>query len=366
MQARTIIAAVAAILLTAGMVQATDVFNMDPGLTSLSFVTVGNPGNAPDVNLDFNGNPLGSVGYAYQMGQYDVTAAQYCQFLNAVATQSDPYGLYDPSMALQPAPHGDVGCGIVQTGNPGNYSYYISSAGFTVNNGNFPVGSVTWGTAVRFCNWLTNGQPATGVEDLTTTENGSYYINGAMTNAALMAVTRNANARYVIPTENEWYKAAYYDPTLNGGAGGYWRYPTRSNTTPDWVLSSTGTNNANYRLYPDYIYTDPTNYLTEVGTFAGSPGPYGTYDMGGDVWQWNEGIISGDRRGLRGGSFENGDTMMLAENYGGNPPETGYGGEGIGFRVVELPVPEPLTILALGMAIAGLGGYIRRRRGAVE
>ena len=56
-------------------------------------------------------------------------------------------------------------------------------------------------------------------------------------------------------------------------------------TAPSNILSATGTNNANYY---NGDYTDPTNYLTPVGAFADSPGPYGTYDMGGDVWQWNE------------------------------------------------------------------------------
>ena len=47
-------------------------------------------------------------------------------------------------------------------------------------------------------------------------------------------------ATYFIPSENEYYKAAYYDPTLNGGAGGYWLYPTKSNTTPINTLPDTG------------------------------------------------------------------------------------------------------------------------------
>lgn len=91
-----------------------------------------------------------------------------------------------------------------------------------IDSVNKPIGYISWGDAARFANWLTNGQP-TGMQGAGTTETGSYTLNGAMTNTALQAVTRNANARYVVPTENEWYKAAYYDPTAGAGGGdNYW------------------------------------------------------------------------------------------------------------------------------------------------
>ncbi len=114
-----------------------------------------------------------------------------------------------------------------------------------------------------------------------------------------MAVTRNANATIFIPSEDEWYKAAYYKS--GGENAGYWLYPTQSNSTPSNLLSATGTNNANY---DETAYTDSVNFLTPVGAFADSPGPYGTFDMGGDVSQWNETATNATERGLRGGQGE--------------------------------------------------------------
>jgi len=67
-----------------------DVFNLPSGETSLQFVTVGDPGNAPDTT------GFGAVPYSYQMSAYDTTVAQYCAFLSAVA-KTDTYSLYNPS-----------------------------------------------------------------------------------------------------------------------------------------------------------------------------------------------------------------------------------------------------------------------------
>jgi formylglycine-generating enzyme required for sulfatase activity len=340
MQTRTILSAVAVMLLAAGTVNA-DVFNMGTGLTSLSFVTVGNPGNVADVNLDSNHNPQGSVGYTYQMGTYDVTAAQYCLFLNAVA-KADTYNLYYSGMSGGP---GSYACGINRTGSSGNYSYNTTS-GYSVNNGNFPVNWVSWGDAARFCNWLTNGQP-TGSEGAGTTETGSYTLNGATSNAALMTVTRNANAQYVIPTNNEWYKAAYYKG--GGTNAGYWAFPTKSDTSPSNLLSATSTNNANFYDFNGTGYTDPTNYLTVVGAFAASPGPYGTYDMGGDVWQQNEMIfLTLSLRTQRGGSFEVFDSGNLWAVSVGNCSGPTSVLKTFGFRVAEVPEPASATLMALG------------------
>jgi formylglycine-generating enzyme required for sulfatase activity len=167
-------------------------------------------------------------------------------------------------------------------------------------------------------------------------------------------VTRNAGATYFIPSENEWYKAAYYNPSN----ASYWLYPTQSNTGPSPMLSATGTNNANTYL------TDPTNDLTPVGAFAASPGPYGTYDMGGDVFQWNEANFD-DFRGMRGGDWNSGDDALASSNRYGSSPSSLF--DYIGFRVASdpsgwEPVPEPSSIVLLGIGAVSLLAYAWRMR----
>jgi formylglycine-generating enzyme required for sulfatase activity len=318
-----------------------DVFHMPAGQTSQEFVAVGNAGNAADPSTGY-----GAVPTTYQMGKFDVTIGQYCQFLNAVA-KTDPHGLYNPHMG--PAYTSYYTQMITQSGSSGSYTYSVT--GTNPQAANCPIYDVQWADAVRYCNWLQNNQP-TGAEGPGTTETGAYTLN-----SDLSKVTRTAGATYFIPSENEWYKAAYY----NASNASYWLYPTQSNTVPSNVLSATGTNNANFSTKPGL--TDDTNALTPVGAFAGSPGPYGTYDMGGDLQQWTEAKVSGGTttRILRGGDcFDN--SSYLASNYRTSRSNV-YIGDDQGFRVASAAVPEPGSIVLL-LAGALAIGILRRRRNA--
>jgi len=141
-------------------------------------VPVGNPGNAADTH---GAGYYGAVAYTYNIGKYEVTAGQYTDFLNAVA-KTDTYGLYYTDMSRT-----DFGSGIARSGSSGSYAYSVDPA--FVNR---PVNYVSWGDSARFANWLHNGQPM-GAQDLTTTEDGAYYLNGATSDAQLLAVSRKAD-----------------------------------------------------------------------------------------------------------------------------------------------------------------------------
>ena len=201
-----------------------------------------------------------------------------------------------------------------------------------------------------------NGQP-TGAQDLTTTENGSYYLNGATSDSALMAVSRTGDATYVIPTENEWYKAAYHDKSAGTGAT-YFDYPTGTNTTPSNVLGNPTDPGNNATFYASGYTIGSPYYRTEKGAHENSDSPYGTLDQGGNVWEWNETAVDSSSRGLRGGSFDNisGNLAASARGYGG---PTG-GSSGIGFRVANVPEPGSIALLVSG-GIAGLIWWWRRK-----
>ena len=320
-------------LLTAGTVQA----------ITLDTVTVGNPGNAADTAAH-SGNPAGqgAVAYSYDIGKYEVTAGQYTAFLNAVAA-TDAYALYNASMWSS-----TYGCKIQRSGTSGSYTYSVPT-----DYANRPVNNVSWGDAARFANWLTNGQP-TGAQGFSTTENGSYCLNGATSDAALLAVTRKANWKWAITSEDEWYKAAYHDKTA-GLAATYFDYPTGTNTAPGQDMADASGNNANYYTGSGAYPIDSGKYTTVAGEFQNSASPYGTFDQGGNVFEWNEAILSGSYRGLRGGSFHGlyGNVLQAADRSDYYPA---YEGDGIGFRVSQVPEPASMALLAVG----GIGVLVRR------
>jgi len=310
----------------------------DPAL----WVPVGNPGNAPDTRYATPG--YGAVAYEYNIGKYEVTAGQYTAFLNAVAGV-DTYALYNTDMSDT-----GLGSGIARTGGGtvgSPYTYSVATA-FT----NRPVNYVSWGDAARFANWLSNGQP-TGDQGLTTTEDGAYYLNGATSIAPLLAVTRKADWKWAITSEDEWYKAAHYDPTT----GTYFDYPTSTNSEPgrDMTEATNPGNNANYCDTDFGTYPIDSGMATTVaGEFELSHSPYGTFDQGGNVWEWNEAVIE-SYRGYRGGSWADIVIGLEAAYRGGYYPT--YESYYVGFRVSEVPEPATLSLLALG----GLAAILRRR-----
>ncbi len=283
-------------------------------------VTVGNPGNPPDTRYETPG--YGGVDYSYNIGKFEVTAGQYTDFLNAVAAE-DTYGVYNEEMWTH-----EYGCKIERTGLSPDYSYSV--AGDWADR---PVNLISWGDAARFCNWLHNGQP-TGVQDLTTTEDGSYYLNGATTDAELIAVVRKEDATWVIPSEDEWYKAAYH--YNDGATANYYDYPTSSDSVPsnDLVDPDPG-NNANFYVrFDDYTIGSPY-FRSRAGDFENSESPYGTFDQGGNAFEWNEAVISGSYRGRRGGSsFSTAGYLRAVSRSSSYPTLENYG---VGFRVARVP-----------------------------
>ncbi|NLE39416.1 MAG: SUMF1/EgtB/PvdO family nonheme iron enzyme [Pirellulaceae bacterium] len=288
---------------------------------TMEYVTVGNPGNLADTYA-FN---AGSVAYTYQIGKGEVTAGQYVEFLNAKAWEADPYGLYDWRMA--------AGCYIqrAEIPNPIDPDFGEPIFEYTVaeQHANRPVNWVSFWDATRFCNWMHNGQ---GDGD---TETGSYTLTPeAITDNT---VTRSSGATVVVASNDEWHKAAFYNPATQS----YYQYATSSNEQPGNAIPDMG-NNAN-ALGKDSLGNNVWHFpFPEAGTYENSASHYGTFDQCGNVLEWTDTIEWTPGRVVRDGVASNWPTTRaaLAQMY----PD--YAGEwteqiqhpwrGHGFRVVLL------------------------------
>lgn len=295
---------------------------------AISWVTVGGAGNLADSDPETarcggaSDAACGAVGHVYAVSRFEVTNAQYAGFLNAVAVGSDPNGLWSPSMGAV-AGFG----GIARTGAAGAWSY-AAKPGLESR----PVVYVSFWDAVRFANWLHNGSP-TGAQDAATTEDGAYTLTAAA--IAANAVLRNPGARFFLPDEDEWYKAAFYDPVT----GSYFAWPGASDATPVCGAAGAGAVANCARV---------VNGLVEVGSY-GLPGPNGTEDQGGNVWEWNDSVKdSGTRRGLRGGAWSSDAETLAAVWDGYLDPD--FALSSVGFRIASVPEPSSAALLALGLA----------------
>jgi sulfatase modifying factor 1 len=314
-------------------------------LVTIDSVPVGDIGNPNDPTTGY-----GAVNYGYSIGKYEVTLNQYTAFLNAVGA-TDTYGLYHPGMESNLNVSG-----ISRRGVSGSYTYSV------IGSGDRPVTYVSWYDAARFVNWLHNGQRSGG-QGAGTTEQGAYNLNG-VTMAGIFS--RNAYWTYGLPSENEWYKAAYYQPMAQGGdADNYWLYPTGQNAVPHSRNGSgSDPNSANFRrddglangFNGGFAVTDSTlhsssqNYLTVAGSFSLAESFYGTFDQGGNASEWNDAIIGG-MRGIRGGAWNNLEDNLRASNQdANNAPHVEY--SNVGFRVVIVPEPSVITFAIVGTALS--------------
>ncbi len=304
---------------------------------AIEWVAVGDQGNVADDLTSF-----GAVAYDFEISKYEITNAEYADFLNAVA-RDDPNGLYDNGMLSLPG-------GIARSGSPGSFLYSPISG-----RENRPVNFVSFYDALRFVNWLHNSRPS-GAQGPTTTESGAYTITAE--GIAANSIARNAGARFFLTSEDEWYKAAYYGPSYNPAALFYFFYPTLSDLVPTCAPPTVDSNraNCNSAIGPPYD-------TTPVGSYPGSASPYGTFDQGGNVAEWTEGV-SGTQRVRRGGGYGSPPTTLASQVRPAGDPAIGNSAQG--FRVARLPPAVPALprsgagLLGLFLALAGAHQVSRR------
>jgi formylglycine-generating enzyme required for sulfatase activity len=296
-----------------------DTFGSGGNTFTIGFVPIGNAGNASDTW--FNGIPQGgAVPYNFNMSTFAISQDQIVK-----ATAS----------------------GAISLGG----GAWVGSQ---------PAANVTWYQAAAFVNYLNTSKghaPAYNLDAGATTL--TLWSSAQAWQAGGENLYRNKDAYYFLPSENEYYKAAYYDPNKVGGAG-YWRYATGSDTAPTPVASGTTAGTA--------VYKQTFGQGPAAVNSAGGLSPYGTMGQTGNVWEWQETAIdrvnnsSSENRKVVGGAwFDQGGSLFTpprATPPPPNPPEDpSLSDASVGFRVAS--VPEPSAVVA---SLLGLGVLAARRR----
>ena len=304
------------------------------------WVTIGDVGNAA-----YPGSPSGtlagrgSVGYRYRLSRTEVKDDQWVEFVNAYAQYIE-----DPFEAQLPGFTGDfIGLGL-----GGSYSFIPQYAKHPTN--------MSWRMAARYVNWLHNDKAPqreafeSGVYDTSTfTSNPDGTVNDQLTHAP--------DAKFWIPTLDEWMKGAYFDPNKGGpGSAGWWMYPGQfDDILPNGLPGEGLTNSGMVDFFSD------TSSIFDVGQYPGGASAYGLLDTSGGMSEWTEEPGSfGSRRISKGSSFYHSDfSYWLYDpifDLTGTPSElTTFDG----LRIASA-VPAPGALGLLG--IAGMLSLSRRRR----
>lgn len=314
---------------------------------TIEVVPVDNPGNTAESQ---GAGLYGRVTKSYQIGKTEITNAQYVQFLNAKAA-SDPLGLFNSSMQQFEG-------GIIRSGASGSYTYTVKATlagggpnGTDYTFGDKPVSYVSWYDALRFANWMNNGQGTA------TTEDGAYKLDGGTaipSNAS--TITRNANAIWFLPTENEWYKAAYHDKDA-GLAAVYFDYPTGADTAPNNNLPSADSgNSANYLIGSLTTTMDPSLPYTSAGAYTLTHSSYGTFDQGGNVAEWNETAFDANKKIRRGGAWSTTASSLSSATREGQAPTTEN--DATGFRLATIAAPAAVAADYNGNGVVDAADYV--------
>lgn len=318
-------------------------FAMIHATVTMQWVNVVDASNATD------STGYGAVSYEYRISKYEVTNSQYAEFLNAVdALGANNRELYNSNMGSL------VRGGILLNNGAADGSKYEVKA----NMADKPVNYVSWFDAARFANWMHNGQ---GAAD---TETGVYALNGAVSG---LSFSKSGGAAVWIPSGDEWYKAAYFQPSSSGGdADNYWLYPTKSNLDPTLAtatatgdISNPGVNVANYDGGAFWNSSGFGNVTTVGSAGTASASYYGTFDQGGNVWEWTDEVVDNFARGQRGGAYNSSAGSLVADTLSFNLPEND--GYNVGFRLASYAVPEPSRMALIGLSIWVMLLRCRRR-----
>lgn len=330
----------------------------------IELVTIGSPGNAGWVGPG-SSNGRGRVDYEYRIGRYEVTTAQWVEFMNAAFDR--PQSEWLPHIVI-PLFWGAAGATPTV---PGGRRWQVPAG-----NEMRPVGDVNWRMAAMYCNWLHNGRSNARESFLSGAYDVSTFVSvpgpfGPVPNDQRV---RSPGARFFIPTWDEWLKAAHYDPQKpnpDGSVGGWWSVNNAGGQPhvygpPNVLINGLPTTaNAGWQSGQ---FGGLSPYGVPLGAYA-SQSPWGLKDVAGATTEWTETAVEAGAGALSrifagsywGSSMQSTILDQVLPDPAGNVPWFGLDYNGL--RVAAV-VPTPGTfIVVLPLTVVGC---IRRRKGNIK
>ncbi|MEM9175353.1 MAG: thrombospondin type 3 repeat-containing protein [Myxococcota bacterium] len=258
----------------------------------------------------------GNVPYEYYIGRYEVTNEEWAEFLNAV----DPLGLnflglYDPQQSS--SSNGGIDQAV--------FAPFGEQYAAKPNRERMPVNFVSWLDAIRYVNWLENGKRFGG-----DTEIGSYNV--------LTSPVTYLGGAFVLPTEDEWYKAAYSDD-FSPTSTNWWSYPIVSNSPPGVAICNGITREVTNPSSNVVNYSAACGHPVVVGS-SSALSDEGTQDQGGNVSEWLDAQSGGGTTAKHRGSHFNDYTSALASSSSGTFASVNTNVDFIGFRIAHIRVDD--------------------------
>jgi len=280
-----------------------DTFGRGVNTFTIDFVSIGNAGNGDDVA--FHELAFGGVPYVFRMGVTEVPEVWI--------TEATASGLTN-----------------------------VRAGAWT---GNQPAGDMTWIEMAAFVNFL----------NTSTDHQAAYQLNASNTALTLWSsaeawqlggenLYRHKDAYYFLPSEDEWYKAAYHKN--DGVTANYWNYATGSDSVPTAVASGMGAGTA--------VYNNVTAFPAAVND-AGGLSPYGTRGQNGNALELLESALdetndqSSENRVARGGDWRTDLDPPYLERF---LSSTSNSAGSLGFRVASVPEPSCAMLLLSGSLLA--------------
>jgi hypothetical protein len=313
------------------------------------WAVIGDPGNEPwNGEIPGVGTGRGGVDYTYRMSKKEVASSQWLEFMQTIGpvvgdpdfATPDRFGYFDLF--------------------PGQWTHWGPSADEA------PVFGISWRTAAMYANWLHNNKAAT----IEAVSDGAYDIStfGSIPDPMFGEtftdqLTHHPDAKFWIPTLDEWLKAAHYDPSKNGeGEGGYWMYSHTSDTAPVGGVPGVGESS----ITVDEYIVDGQIWDAEdipLGAYPDVTSPWGLLDTSGGAYEWTEEFPDRVNRLSKGSVAGETNEVELTRDridaVGGTRPDLFFGGYGFGIRLASaIPSPSPIAVCAVG----GWTFYSRRKR----